>query len=181
MAGPLTVSGGAAHGLASLTHAERQAAQNALAKLKHPGAGLGSHLGRTVESATVSSGSSHPSGPHIVDLGSSTLLSGHGSDTFLGGVRSAPPTAALSIGNDTVVSGSTTKLAVPASSETLAGRGAQHFALSSDTINVAGATAASIQTGHPHGTAETHTVTLADKTTIKIAGLSAHDISKLHH
>ncbi len=180
--GIITINGASAHGFGTLSHAERQAAQNALTKLKHPGSGLASHLGSTSESATVSSGSSLSQGPHTVDLGASTLLSAHGSDTFLGGVRSKPATSGLSIGNDTVVSGSTTKLSAHASSsDTLAGRGAQHFALSSDTINVAGATAASIQTGLPHGTANTHTITLADKTTIKIAGLSPHDISKLHH
>jgi hypothetical protein len=177
----ITIDAVGKHGLGNLSAAERHAAHQALAKLKSPGTALGSHLGGAMESATVSSGSPLFHGPQRVELGASTLLSAQGSDTFLGGVRSIPPTSGVSIGNDTVVSGSTTKLGMHAASETLANRGAQHFALSSDTINVAGATAASIQTGVAHGTTHTHTVTLADKTTIKIAGLSAHDISKLHH
>lgn len=181
MAGTATVEGGVAHshGLQTLSHAERQAAQAALDKLKHPG-GLASSFRGTSENATVSSGSSHTLGRSTEGLGASTLLSGRGSDTFMGGVRSTLPTSGLSIGNDTVVSGSTAKLGLQGRSDAFAGR-AQHFTLSSDTINVAGATAASIHTAHKDGTATQHTVTLSDKTTIKIAGLSAHDISKLHH
>jgi hypothetical protein len=99
----------------------------------------------------------------------------------MGGVRTTLPTHGLSIGNDTVVSGSTTKLGMHGRADTFAGRGAQHFSLSSDTINVAGATAASVHTEQKHGKASAHTVKLGEKTTIKIAGLSAHDISKLHH
>jgi hypothetical protein len=98
----------------------------------------------------------------------------------MGGVRSAPLRPTLSVGGDTVISGSTARLGGH-TPEGFGARGAQHFALSSDTINVAGATAVGIQTGHTHSTTSTHTITLADKTTIKIAGLSAHDISKLHH
>lgn len=181
MAGTATVAGGVAHahGLATLSHAERQAAQGALDKLKQTGR-LGSHLGSISESATVTGGSLHTLGRSTVGLGASTLLSARGSDTFMGGVRGTLPTHGMSIGNDTVVSGSTTKLGVQGRSDTLTGR-AQHFSLSSDTINVAGATAASIHTEQKHGTAGAHTVKLGDKTTIKIAGLSAHDISKLHH
>ena len=52
-----TVSGGASHGLAVLSHAERQAANHALAKLKTLGSGLASHLGGSSESATVYGGS----------------------------------------------------------------------------------------------------------------------------
>ena len=180
--GTASVPGGVphTHGLATLSHAERLAAQAALDKLKQTG-GLGSHFGATSESATVSSGLSHTLGRSTVGLGASTLLSARGSDTFMGGVRGALATSGLSIGNDTVVSGSTTKLDIHGRSDTLAGR-AQHFTLSTDTINVAGATATSIHAEErPHGTASPHTVTLSDKTTIKIAGLSPHDISKLHH
>jgi hypothetical protein len=171
-----TPAGGAAHGMASLSDSERHAAQNVLAKLKQSGSGAGSHFGN--ESATVSSGSL--SLKPFPALGASTLLSARGSDTFMGGVRSAP-LSDLRVGDDTVVSGSTTKLGMHSASEAIASRGAQHFALSADTINVAGVTAAHVQTGHTAETKGSHTVTLADKTTIKIAGLSAHDISKLHH
>lgn len=167
----VTVSGGVAHGLSALSHSELQAARQALAKLKFPGVGLGSHLGSTTESATVSSGST------AARLAMPALIHSHGSDTFMGGVRSASPVVGASIGNDTVVSGSAAKFG----GHTIAGRGVQHFNLTSDTINVAGTTATSLQTSQLRGTATAHTVTLADKTTIKIAGLSAHDISKLHH
>jgi hypothetical protein len=174
MAGTTTVAGGAAHGMAVLSHEERLAAQNVLSKLKESGSALGSHLGGTLESATVSGGHRLSTG----GLGASTLLSARGSDTFMGGVRSAPLSSGLHAGNDTVVSGSTRL----AASEALGARGAQHFSLSADTINVAGVTAAHIQTGQPrHDITGTHTITLSDKTTIKIAGLSAHDITKLHH
>jgi hypothetical protein len=173
---PVTPSGGVVHGMASLSDHERYAAQNVLAKLKQSGSGVGSHFGR--ESATVSGGSLSLKGTSV--LGAPTLLSARGSDTFMGGVRSAP-LSDLRVGNDTVVSGSTTKLGMHSASQTIAGRGAQHFALSSDTINVAGVTATHVQTGHTAETKGAHTVTLADKTTIKLAGLSAHDISKLHH
>ncbi|MGP0074274.1 MAG: hypothetical protein ACLPWF_20360 [Bryobacteraceae bacterium] len=171
---PTTVSGGAAHGVAALSLTERQAAHNVLAKLKQTGSGLGSHFGGALESATVS-------GAAALTLRPSTLLSARGSDTFMGGVRHAPATHGVSLGTDTVVSGSTARFGVHPSSHTVAARGAQHFTLNTDTINVAGVTAAHIQAGHPHDNTRAHTVTLADKTTIKIEGLSAHDISKLHH
>jgi hypothetical protein len=174
MAGTASLAGGVTHGLAHLSDSERHAAQSVLAKLKHPGRGLASHFGG--ESATVSSGSSL-SVRGTAALGASTMLSARGSDTFMGGVRSAP-LSGLRVGNDTVVSGSTTKLGMHGAETN---RGAQHFSLSSDTINVAGVTAAHVQTGHTAEAKGTHTVTLSDKTTIKISGLSSHDISKLHH
>lgn len=176
MAATATISGGVRHGMANLSPAERQAAQNVLAKLKQSGSGLGSHFGR--ESATVSSGSALPLKPAA--LGASTLLSARGSDTFMGGVRSAPATG-VRVGNDTVVSGSTIKSGLPQASHAVAGHTAQHVALSSDTINVAGVTASHVQAAHPQEAKGTHTITLEDKTTIKLAGLSAHDVSKLHH
>src|ERR1022692_349960 len=103
MAGTATPPGGVVHGRVHLSDAERHAAQSVLAKLQSSGGGLGSHFGR--ESATVSSGAS-PSVRGTAALGASTLLSARGSDTFMGGVRSAPMTG-LRVGNDTVVSGST--------------------------------------------------------------------------
>jgi hypothetical protein len=161
---PTTVSGSVHTG--QLSASERQAAQNALSKLKQAGSTLGKHLGGSLVSATV------PSGVRASGLGTSSSLSVHASDTFMGGARSA---SLVRLGNDTVVSGS-----VKAATHTGVAA-AQHFALTNDTIRTAGATAVSVHT-EPHGAkVPAHTVTLADKTTIKIAGLAPHDISKLHH
>jgi len=178
---PVTMPGGASHGLAHLSHAEFQAAQKALAKLKDAGSGLRLNLSGTAESATVSSGLTR-SDASTTGLGTPTLIHGQGSDTFIGGVRSTSPGVGAGIGTDTVVSGSAQTLGGHTSvAQTLADRGAQHFSLSSDTINVAGATAASVKAVHPQEQTDAHTITLPDKTTITIAGLSRHDISKLHH
>jgi len=176
MAVGATVTGGATHGLAVLSHAEREAAKNALAKLKSLGGHhLGSHLGSSAESATVYGGSS------VKTTGlSASLIRGQGSDTFKGGARTAPTHALANIGNDTVVSGSAT---------TFGGRthadspfGPQHLNLSSDTINIKGKTAEGVKAAHPEETrAGTHTVTLPDKTTVTISGLSKHDVGKLTH
>ena len=174
MAGTATLAGGATHGMAHLSNAERFAAQNVLAKLKQPGTGSASHFGS--ESATVSSGSALSL--RGTTLGTSTLLTAHGSDTFMGGARTAP-LEGTRVGNDTVLSGSTSKLGF-AAPEAAHGN-AHQFSLSSDTINAAGVTASHLQTGHATDVKGTHTVAVGDKTTIKIAGLSAHDISKLHH
>ncbi|HUD65085.1 MAG TPA: hypothetical protein VMQ17_10930 [Candidatus Sulfotelmatobacter sp.] len=174
-----TVAGGATHGLAVLSHAEREAAKNALAKLKTLGSQLGSHRGGSTESATVYGGvSGKPFG-----LNASTLIHGQGSDTFKGGARTAPTHALANIGNDTVVSGSATTLHGRTQAERFGGRSPQHFNLSSDTISVQGATAEAIKaaTHHEEAKAGTHTVTLADKTTVTISGLSKHDIGKLTH
>jgi hypothetical protein len=173
-----TVAGGATHGLAVLSHAEREAAKNALAKLKSFGGGLGSHLVGSTESATVYGGSS----VKTTGLGASTLIRGHGSDTFMGGSRSAPTHALANIGNDTVVSGSATKLGGRTGTGSFGGHSAQSFTLSSDTINIKGATAEGVKATRPEQVkAGTHTVTLADKTTVTISGLSQHDVGKLTH
>jgi hypothetical protein len=180
-----SVAGGLAthHGLAALSEAERHAAQQALAKLQQSGRGFDVHLRGNLESATVSSGLSHARGTVAAGLGTSTLIHGLGSDTFIGGVRGTPASHGVSIGNDTVLSGSAIRTGSQTLSESLAGRGVahSHFALSGDTVSLAGATATSIQAGQHQHTTQGHTVTLADKTTITIAGLSAHDITKLHH
>jgi len=160
-----SVAGSAHTGQLSAT--ERQAAQNALSKLKQTGSTLGKHLSSNLLSATV------PSGARASGLGGSPALSVHASDTFMGGARSA---SLPHLGNDTVVSGSVSKAAIHSGVAPV-----QHFSLSTDTIRTAGATALSVHAEHPGGKASAHTVTLSDKTTIKIAGLAAHDISKLHH
>jgi hypothetical protein len=177
VAGTSTLSGGAAHVVLSLTEAERQAAHNVLARLRHSERALGSHLSSQLESATVASGSSLSLKPSSAGLGASTLLSARGSDTLMGGKRSAPLKPVFSVGSDTVIGGSVKTLGQTSD----VARGAQHFSLTADTINVLGATAAGIQAGHhQHAGTMTHTITLADKTTIKISGLTAHDIAKLH-
>jgi len=165
-----SIPGGAKHGLGALTHEERQAAQNALAKLKSSGGGLGVNLRGLTGSATVYGGA-----PAKAGLSASTLIRGQGSDTFIGGARSA--LAHTGAGSDTVVSGSA-KFGGPASvSEALVRPGGEHFSLSTDTISVAGVTAESLKAGHQPDSG-THTITLADKTTITITGVSPHDIIK---
>ena len=170
-----TVSGGVTHGHAVLSHAEREAAKSALAKLKSLGTGLGSHLSGSTESATVFGGSLKSAA-----LGASTLIHGQGRDTFMGGARSTPTHGVANIGNDTVVSGSATRLGGRAGA--VGGHIAQNFALSSDTINVKGHTADAVKATRPDEAKQgTHTVTLADKTTVTVSGLSHHDIGKLTH
>jgi hypothetical protein len=104
-------------------------------------------------------------------------------DTFMGGAHNAPTKAVANIGSDTVVGGSATTFGGHGSeAKPMSGHGSQHFTLSGDTINIAGATAEGVKAAHPHDAAATaHTITLADKTTITIAGLSSHDITKLQH
>jgi hypothetical protein len=165
-----TIAGGTQSGLASLSYAERQAAENALSKIKSTSGSLGSSLGGFAQSATLIGGSLKTAG-----LNASTLMQGVGSDTFIGGARSS---LTSSIGSDTVVSGSAKAFNAV---DTLGAHNASNFALSSDTINVAGATALSVKAVQPEDKTKTHTVTLGDKTTVTITGLSTHDISKLPH
>lgn len=166
---PASMPGGIQHGLSTLSHAERHAALQALSRIKSTSGRLGSTLAGIKQSATMIGGSAHHAG-----LGSSTLIHGAGHDTFIGGARS---TFATNVGNDTVLSGSAKSLehAVPGT------HGLGHAGLSSDTINVAGTTAASIKAMLPGDKAKAHTVTLGDKTKVTISGLSNHDITKLHH
>ena len=152
-----TIAGGATRGLAVLSHAERQAAANALAKLK------------TLAGKTRG-------------LGASALIHGQGSDTFLGGARSTPTHALANIGNDTVVSGSVTSLEGRTGTDPIVGHTPQPFNLSADTISLQGVTADAVKAGRPEEThTGVHTVTLPDKTTVTISGLSQHDVDKLKH
>ncbi len=176
MPGTSSLAGGVSH--TSLTAHERHAAQQVLDKLKH-GTGSGLQLSGVMASATVSSGSAHSQLMSKTGLGASTLIHGYGNDTFMGGVRSSSPVMAAHIGNDTVVSGSS--VGSRSGTDSMGARGAQHFALSSDTVNIAGATAAGMQAAEHKDTTRGHTVSLGEKTTVTIAGLSAHDITKLHH
>lgn len=177
MTGMASLAGGAHHGLATLTHAERQAAQNALAKLKGTGRVLGSHLDSSTRSATVHSGAALKA----AGLSASTVLHGQGHDTFIGGARSGLVPA--DAGNDTVISGSTATFGGRTHVSGAPGAQVGHqFHLSTDTISVAGATAESVKAGHTDATTPhaSHTITLADKTTVTITGVSAHDL-KLSH
>jgi hypothetical protein len=165
-------TGGAHHGLASLTQQERLAAQSALSRISSGSSGLGAKLGAITQNATLAGGSVKAAG-----LTAPALIHGSGSDTFLGGAHSA---MATSIGNDTVVSGSTVRGV--SGVEALGTHHAPNITLSSDTINVAGATAASLKTMQPDETkAKPHTVSVGEKTTVTISGLSPHDVAKLPH
>jgi hypothetical protein len=175
MVGMASIAGGAKHGLATLSHAERDAAQRALARLKSSGGGLGSKLEGSTRSATVYGGSA------IKGAGlTASLIHGQGSDTFMGGARSALTHTVA--GSDTVLSGSAAFGGHTSVSDALARHGGANFSLSADTINVAGATAEGVKAAHPpDATTHAHTITLADKTTVTITGVSAHDITKLTH
>ena len=83
------------------------------------------------------------------------------------------------IGSDTILGGSTRSLEHGTAHPGTHALG--HAGLSSDTINIAGTTAASVKAMNPNDKVKAHTVTLGDKTKITISGLSTHDISKLHH
>ncbi len=171
MSNSATPHGGVKHGAAVLSHSERVVAQNALNKLN----AMKSAHGVSPTSATVIGGIKSPL------LAGSSLVHGHGSDTFVGGTRSLSTHSLANIGNDTVVSGSTTKGA-HASTEARAAQSMPKYSLSNDTINVKGATAETVKGTHAEHTATgSHTMTLADKTTITVSGLSHHDISKLSH
>ena len=167
-----SLTGGIRHGLAALSHAEREAAQKALAKLTGSGSATGSSLRGLVGSATVLGGGKS------AGTGVPSLLHGHGNDTFIGGARGALTPAAP--GSDTISSGSVTKLGGPPSVAEALGRHGGHIALSTDTISVAGATAESVKSGQAPA-AGGQTITLTDKTTVTIKGVSAHDITKGHH
>ena len=175
MIGSASVSGGAKHGVSVLSHAERAVAQNALDRLNSSKGRAGLHTGSPTSSATVFGGVKSGA------LGGPSLVHGQGNDTFMGGARSLSTHALANIGNDTVVSGSATH----GSHTPAEARGAHtmhNFSLNSDTISVKGATAESFKgTEHDGKTASTHTITLSDKTTVTVAGLSHHDMGKLTH
>jgi hypothetical protein len=176
MPGP-TFWGGAKHALVALSDAERDAANRVLAKLKTSGGGLGSHLGNLTQHATVHGGSSVKT-PGMAP----TLVGAHGSDTFVGGARTNLALSPATVAHDTVVGGSVTPFTPPVSvADALGKHGGQGLSLSNETINVAGTTAENLKAGLPHEATSAHAVTLTDKTSITIAGLSHDDISKLKH
>lgn len=165
---PASSTGGVSRHVAPLSHAERQAALNALSKIKSASGRFGSSIAEVKQSATMVGGG------HRAELGTATLV--HGNATFIGGARTSMGT---SIGNDTVLSGSAKHF--NRGTAVVGAHGLGHSGLSTDTINVAGKTAASVRAMHPEDKAKAHTVTLGDKTKVTISGLSTHDISKLHH
>jgi len=168
---PASMPGGVQHGLPSLSHAERQAALNALSKISRTPGRFGTSLAGVKQSATQVGGVAHKP-----ELGSSSLIHGSGQDTFMGGAHGA---LTAGIGSDTILGGSTRSLEHGTAHPGTHALG--HAGLSSDTINIAGTTAASVKAMNPNDKVKAHTVTLGDKTKITISGLSTHDISKLHH
>jgi len=157
-----SVSGGVKSGVSSLSASEHQAAVHALSKLTESSAshGVASVFGGTFKSATVSSGS-----VHTESIKSASVVSGKGADTFSGGVHSGAAPAIHAIGSDTVVAGSAF-----AKTELSSGTGK---ALSADTIKAAGTTAADVKTA-PDTKASGTTITMADKTSITLTGVTPH-------
>jgi hypothetical protein len=166
-----TLAGGAKLGIHSLSPAERQAAINALSKLSHPTAskGVSSVFGGSLKSATLSGGSVHSES--IKTTSGTSLVTGRGADTFAGGVKSSVKPVIHTLGSDTVVAGSAfgkTELAAKGTS-----------ALTSDTIKVAGITAAGVKTAVDDKSVG-HTITMADKTSITLKGITPTDVHKPH-
>jgi hypothetical protein len=155
-----TVDGGTRSGVSSLSPSEHHAAISALSKLTEGSAshGVASVFGGTLQSATVSSGASQKS---------PTLVSGRGADTFAGGVHSGAAPAVKAIGSDTVVAGS-------AFAKTELSTGPNR-ALTADTIKSAGTTAADVKTA-PDTKASGTTITMADKTSITLTGVTPHSV-----
>lgn len=165
MADLTTVSGGAKHGVSSLSPAEHKAAITALSKLTSGGAshGVSSALSTSLRSATLKGGSVHSDGVRQ-------------STSFAGGVHTGATPAFKAIGSDTVKAGSAFSSKGPqaaGSTHGLGGAGA-------DTIKVAGVTAASVKNENAHDAKAGHTITLSDKTTITLTGVSTHDVVKPH-
>jgi len=139
-----------------LSPAERHAAITALSKLTGSSTtkGVASVFGGSLKSATLSGGSG------------TKLLSGRGSDTFAGGVKSGVKPAIHSIGSDTVVAGSAFK---PLELSGKAGK-----PLSTETIKLTGVTAAGVKTAEEKPAS--HSITMADKTHITLTGVTPHNI-----
>lgn len=154
--------------VSTLTQAEHAAAQSALSKLVPTGTVTPTVLAKVAVST--------PKLPPLKNLQAGTgLVAGSGSDTYAGGVATAQHSLA-SFASDTVVGGSTgVRLAS-------VGHTAAAFTLSSDTINVAGATAAAVKALDPtSGQHVTQTITLSDSTTVKITGVHSHHVIKPGH
>jgi hypothetical protein len=161
-----TVTGGVHSGAHPLSPAERHAAISALSKLtnSHASKGVSSVFGGGLKSATLSGGSVHSAS--VKTTAGSHLVTGRGADTFAGGVTSAAKPTIHTVGSDTVVAGS----AFGKTELTAKGTGK---ALSGDTINVKGTTAASVKTALDVKSTG-HTITMADKTSITLKGITPH-------
>jgi hypothetical protein len=168
MADLVTIFGGGhghGHGHHSgLTAFEHQAALQALEKLKAAsgvGRGVASVLGGGLRSAT--------------SKGGTNLLTAK-TETFAGGVHSDVKASIRAIGSDTVVAGSAFTKAE------LLGRGGTSAVggLSADTIKAAGLTAATVKNDAAEPKSAGHTITMSDKTSITLSGISTHDVIKPH-
>jgi hypothetical protein len=101
------------------------------------------------------------------------LVAGKGTDTYAGGA-SLTRLPGSGLGADTVVGGST-------GIRTAFTENSAAFRLSSDTINLAGTTAAAVKALDPTLSQQSsHTITLSDKTTLTISGVHSSDIIKPH-
>jgi len=128
-----------------------------------------------LQKLTGSPNATWPTAQPLQARDASGLVSGHGDDTFAGGVHLASSTLA-GFATDTVVGGST------------ASAGAMHqhasgvFLLGNDTVHIAGPTAAAIKAldhfQQPH---LAHTITLSDNTSLHITGVHPNDLVKPHN
>jgi hypothetical protein len=150
------MSGGASGHHASLSAHEHQVALQALEKLKATGGvsrGSAAGLHGDLRSAAAKAGTQiiHPK-----------------SETFAGGASSSvKPAVSSIIGRDTLVAGSgVTK----AELQTKSGAG-------TETIKVEGVTAALVK-NEPASKSAAHTITMPDKTSITLSGISTHDLFK---
>jgi len=150
----------------SLSPVERHAAITALSKLTSSSAtkGVASVFGGSLKSATLKGGTVHT---ESIKASGAALVTGKGSDTFAGGVKSAVKPAIKAVGSDTIVAGSAFR---KAELSTKPGR-----ALSSDTINNAGKTAAGVK-ALVEDKSVGYTITMADKTSITLTGVTPHNI-----
>jgi len=177
MVDTVSVVGGARAGTASLTAAEHHAATQALARLESlDRSGVASVLGGSAGSATLSGGAPHALSTTVVGSGKVGLVTGLGSDTFLGGVSAGAGHLAGMTGHDAVVAGSSGVFAHAAADKSVTPE--KGLSLSNDTINVAGVTAASVKADQPQHAQAGGTLTFADKTTINLIGVSTHDTTK---
>lgn len=172
MAGTATIHGGVATAASvTLTPAQQTAATAALNKLSSTTTSTTAVTGAATKLSPMSATTTN-----LTTLKTATtsngLLTGAGNDTFAGGVSTAGQRLS-GFTSDTVGGGTT---GAPAGSSPTAGGG---FALSSDTVSSAGATAAGVKALDPSATASAaHTIVLPDKTTINIAGVSPHNLGK---
>jgi len=177
MVDTVSVVGGAKAGTTSLTAAEHHAATQALARLESlDRSGVASVLGGSAGSATLSGGAPHALSTTVVGSGKVGLVTGIGSDTFLGGVSAGAGHLAGMTGHEAVVAGSAGVFGHAAVDTAMTAE--KGLSLSNDTINVSGVTAASVKADQSQHAQAGGTLTFADKTTINLIGVSTHDTPK---